>query len=218
MIDVIITSMNRHDLLKRTLDSLVEINNYPINQVLIFEDAYDGLSIGQRNDLLNLVSCYEGSLFTLINLGGKVGQLAAIDELYDRVETEFVLHLEDDWETLKDGFIAEAIEIMNNNPNIVTVSGRGRELRDFNGHPNKEGILDLDFFGWSGWSYAPSMHRLSDYRKIGSYSTYTKWNEKTPWEAEKRIGNFYKNLNQYSYVTETKYFQHIGNNRSTLKR
>jgi hypothetical protein len=215
MIDVIITSMNRHDLLKRTLDSFMEINNYPVNQVLIFEDNYDALSVEARNNLITLVSSYEGSLFTLINLGGKAGQLAAIDELYDRVEMPFVLHLEDDWETLKDGFVIEALDILHNNPTVATVSGRGRDIRDFNGHPQKNGVLDLDFHGWSGWSYAPNLHRLSNYRKIGSYSTYTKWNEKTPWECEKRIGNFYKNLGQHSFVTETKYFNHIGKNRST---
>lgn len=145
------------------------------------------------------------------------GQLIAIDLLMNNVNTEYYLHLEEDWECLQDGFIEEAINILRANHDILSVSLRGNSHAAHNGHPiqNVNGVFMLgkNYMGrWDGFSYAPSVRRKKDFIACQSITT---WNKETPYFCEADIGRYYSRLGWNFATTKTKYFNHIGNNSST---
>jgi hypothetical protein len=144
--------------------------------------------------------------------GGNKGQVHAIDQLMSYVQTDFYLHLEDDWECLEFGFIPEAIALLSD-INICQINGRGRSPKALNGHPVKEGFLSNDYMGWNGWMYAPTVNRTYAYNQLREYRLHSDWNPHQPWMSEKQIGSKFKGL---KYVTEKTYFKHIGEN-STFK-
>lgn len=206
-IDCIITSVGRHDLLDKTLESLFKYNIENLNRVYVYEDS------DQDDSFCEVIEKYP-----VIPIFGtkNMGQIHAIDELMKRVETELYMHLEDDFESVEFGFIPEAVALMTRNFEIGCVSGRGRAPLSFNGHPNINGILKKGFQGWSGWSYAPTVHRLEDYMALGSYAKHTSYDKRQPWLSEKTIGNLILDSRRCAYLTEKTYFLHRGNGRTTL--
>jgi hypothetical protein len=106
-VTIVITSCNRPDLLKKTIDSFLAFNTYPIHQWIISEDS------GIPN--VNLEVMNEHPEFIWINAEKRRGQICSIDEAYSRVTTDYVFHLEDDWETYRDGAIFESVKILPSN-------------------------------------------------------------------------------------------------------
>lgn len=142
------------------------------------------------------------------------GQLQAIDSLMECVSTPFYLHLEEDWECLSDGFVEDAISILDSDPNILSVSLRGNGLKPHNGQRTtlEDGIyLMVDDGDWSGYSYAPAIRRIKDYVRCQGI---TKWNSKTPYICEKEVGRYYANQGWVFATTEKQYFTHIGYGRT----
>lgn len=62
------------------------------------------------NDAIEKLSKVYKNITWILTLEN-VGQLAAIDVAYKFIETEYYLHLEDDWVFLKPGYIEYAINI-----------------------------------------------------------------------------------------------------------
>jgi hypothetical protein len=205
-IDCILTSANRHDLLDKTLESLFKFNIESLNRVFVYEDS-------DKDDSF----CEVVEKYPVIPIFGtkNMGQIHALDELMKHVETPLYLGLEDDFQSTQFGFIPEAVALMRNEE-IGCVSGRGREPLSFNGHPNTNGILKKGFQGWSGHSWAPTVHRLEDYLSLGSYAKHTGYDKRQPWLSEKTIGNLILDSRRYAYLTEKTYFLHRGNGRTTL--
>ena len=100
-VTVVITSCNRIDLLKKTIESFLDYNTYPIHEFIIVEDS------GIKSVNSDLIKTYPD--FNWINSGVNEGQILSIDKAYSRVKTKYIFHLEDDWETYKDGFIKDSI-------------------------------------------------------------------------------------------------------------
>jgi hypothetical protein len=208
-IDCIITSCSRHDLLDKTLESLFKYNIESLNRVFVYEDS------DQDDSFIAVVEKYP--VVPIFGTRNK-GQIHALDELMKRVETPLYCGIEDDWVCTQFGFIPEAVALMTRNFEIGCVSGRGREPLSFNGHPNTNGILKKGFQGWSGHSWAPTVHRLEDYMALGSYAKHTGYDKRQPWLSEKTIGNLILDSRRYAYLTEKTYFRHIGTgDRTTLK-
>ncbi len=214
-VDCIITSCGRFDLLEDTLDSLLRFNSKHLNNIFVYDD-YGVMTKDMLKDFYSLVDMYSGIPSVKITRGSEnIGQVAAIDFLRKHVRTDYYLHLEDDWKCMKEGFIPEAIKAME--LGAVCVIGRGRNPRAMNGHPNTDGWLK-EWNGWSGWCYAPTLHKNLDAR----YSDFVTWDEKKPWEAEKKIGGMYIpttfGVEQLgAYLLPDTYFIHTGNGRTTLK-
>lgn len=206
-VDCIITSCRRHDLLDKTLAALFKYNNESLATVYVYEDS------DADDSFIEVVEKYPVyPVFGTVNRG----QIHALDVLLGLVETPLYCGLEDDWICNQFGFIPEAVAVMRN-PDIGVVSGRGREPFAHNGHPIKDGILQKGWNGFSGWSYAPTIHRLEDYLSLGGYAKHTDYDPKLPWLSEKTIGNILLNSKRHAYATEKTYFSHIGGNgRSTL--
>jgi hypothetical protein len=166
---LVVTSCNRHELLRRTLDSFIKYADIPPVHTVIVEDgevdAPDWMECSHQKD--NLPK-------TWITNPSNLGQLANIDRGYSEVKTEYLFHCEDDWEFFETGFVRESYEILADYPAVSRV-----------------GLLDTDqiipviddprfpfriaqpyFHGfWGGMSWQPGLRRLSDYKKVfGTFS------------------------------------------------
>lgn len=170
-ITLCITSFNRWELLKECIDTLLKINTYPINKWIISEDSGD-------EEMLIKIKANYGELFNNILFSNKLGQCKSIDNMYNLVDTKYILHLEDDYTfSGKFNFISEAIDILENNANITRVGithSCPKEWMDIkeNGTFNmmKDNIMDF----WCGFSFTPGLIRKSDYNKIfpNGYNEY----------------------------------------------
>lgn len=174
-----LTSCERFDLLSRTIDSFVKLNTYPINQYLISEDS------GKREVGKQIIQKY-GHFVTLVFNSPKIGQLRSIDRLYNMVDadTQYIMHMQDDWGF--DGnpnFLTQAIDVLEADPNVNMIWVRHRH--DFE-HPYEDEVkitpngtnylyVQTNFQDkWHGFSFNPTIIRVSDYRKFfpNGYSEY----------------------------------------------
>lgn len=203
MIDVVMTEYNRPNLMRRTLAS---IDFRVVNKVVIHRDGMKPEP--QYYDLHQQIE----TIFSPT----RVGQVIAHDKLMQYVTTEYALATEEDFLCVGDldAGIKEAIEILEKYPDCASVSLRGTNPRDHNGHTGAwvDGVyrLDIDYKTWSGWSWAPSLRRTSDYKRIGSYASITTWSPKYPWNSERDIGHAYRRLGMWCAATTEKIFDHIG--------
>jgi hypothetical protein len=103
---------------------------------------------------------------------------ACKDMLYSRVQTEFIMHLEDDWlcTSTSSDFIQRAKEVLSANDNILQVWLR--PPYDCSGHPLEDGVLGSEharfrllrtgYQGeWHGYSDNPNLRRKREYLLLG---------------------------------------------------
>jgi hypothetical protein len=162
-----ITSCNRHDLLKRTLDSFIRHTDLLPTTTVILEDS-DAPPPAWINAMPYCAVL--GRLKWRTN-GQRRGQIFSLDSLYAEVDTPYVFHLEDDWEFIRGGdFMRRSFITLERFPLVSAVSLRGA---DCNGHP-----LVSDFpcglqqkpgweGGWGGYSFNPGLRRMSDLKMFG---------------------------------------------------
>ena len=97
-VTLFVTSCGRHDLLKRTLASFVHYNTYPIKEVILCKDSgIDGCADYAKNILPYPTTIY-------YNLP-RIGQMKTIEKYTKFVKTNYVFHLEDDYDFFDGGFI-----------------------------------------------------------------------------------------------------------------
>lgn len=206
-VTVVITSCNRLDLLYTTLHSFIRFNTYPIHKIIIIDDSGIPNVLQSLKGVNDLIICVENE----INLG----QIKSIDKAYAMVETDYVFHCEDDWEFHREGFVEASKTMLEKRPNCI--NHWIRDPKDTNGHPHKQGILRLNHKGsWHGFTFNPTLKRMSDYNKIGSYGKYTHWNKYQGWRSEAKIGEIYKRLGYVATIGTQGYVRHIGENRHVI--
>ena len=174
-ITFVVTSAGRFDLLETTLDSFFECNSAAIARYILVEDR-GGAAV------LDVLKKYPAKFDVMIN-EPPIGAIAGVDRAYQAVATPYIFHCEDDWRFFRSGFVEESMALLEGFPNISTVLSRRRgqspmsdliyqgELTTYRGiafrfaprlaHPH-----------WLGYSFNPGLRRLSDYRKIGSFSRW----------------------------------------------
>jgi hypothetical protein len=176
---LVVTSCDRWELLKETLDSLIECNCGGIKP-----DATIIIEGSGREDKPKWYTSnwpyYESNLgkITWISNVGRKGQIYSIDKAYSQVKTDYIMHWEDDWKTIKGGdWMQRSRAILDKYPSIIQVSLRGNtgwhQLID---QPPYEGFkIAMPYWhgGWGGLAFNPGLRRTSDYRKIGSYGRHT---------------------------------------------
>jgi hypothetical protein len=113
-ITLFITSCGRPELLKRTLESFVKFNTYPIKEAIICEDSGINGIVDFVKDILPfpVIFCYNNI---------RIGQMKTIEKYTQLIKTPYVFHLEDDYEFFDSGFIELSLEIMNSDPKISQV-------------------------------------------------------------------------------------------------
>lgn len=170
---IICTSCDRFDLLEQTLDSFFALNNYLYVAFHIHNDSVNSVPI-------ELKEKYKKKDITW-HEGVKRGLGASWDYLINLVETEYFFNLEDDW--LFQGnanFIVDGIDILETDMPVNQVWIRN--IKDHK-HPLSEitsalinnlnsRIIQTDFKhviptkDWCGFSFNPSVRRLSDWKKF----------------------------------------------------
>lgn len=210
MVTVVLTSCGRIFELKKTIASFNKYNTFPIHEFIIAEDS------GNRAMHSEVKKLYPD--YTHIFHPKNVGLVNNIDSGYAQVKTEFIFHLEDDWEFTRPGFIEKSLEILLCYPSIMQVWIRA--IGDTNGHPvqpkkyyagNTEFMLvadNVDEGRWHGFTWNPGLRRLSDYQKIGPYSKVTP--DLKAGEREMIIGLLYHKKGFRAAILPEGYVHHIG--------
>jgi hypothetical protein len=167
-----ITSYDRFDLLKQTIDSFISLNTYPIERIAIIEDS-------TKQDIKNKILQEYGDKVDLIFNENRIGQAPAIDKLYNTVTTKYIFHTEDDYlYSGNSNFIKESIDLLEEREDVHQVWVK--HFSDFAGEScnqfennilqtvggTKYKMLKSPFYGWCGFSWFPGLRRLEDYHKI----------------------------------------------------
>jgi hypothetical protein len=206
-ITLVITSCGRWDLLNSTLLSLFRYADLPFAATIITEDS------GHKMPL-NPAHYGDPGLVTIIDERPRVGQIASVDRAYALVNTPYIFHCEDDWEFHRAGFLRESLEVLAQDPKCINHWLRGRN--DTNGHPvDGDRVRAGHGRGWYGFSFNPTLKRLSDYRLIGTYGTVSAWDPRDPGSAECAIGQRYHQLGYHTTIARQGYVRHIGEGRHT---
>jgi GT2 family glycosyltransferase len=176
----VLTSCGRFDLLDKTLRSFFKFNTYPIEKFIIIDDSGYANAHAMISRTLDQLKLYESPEFLILINEKNVGQVKSINLAYAHVKTQYIFHMEDDWEFYAGGFIEESLPVLQNYPWIITVWLRAHN--DTNGHP-LEHIQELPFplltlgyaSRWHGFTWNPSLRRLKNYKLIdgeAASSTY----------------------------------------------
>jgi hypothetical protein len=113
-VTLFITSCGRKNLLKKTLESFVKFNTYPIKEVILCEDSGLLGIVDFAKDILPypVIFCYNKE---------RIGQMKTIEKYTALIKTPYVFHLEDDYEFFDYGFIELSFKILDSDKNITQV-------------------------------------------------------------------------------------------------
>jgi hypothetical protein len=174
-ITIIVTSCDRHDLLRDTMYSFIQVHcgGMRPDHCIVVEDGAAPVPQWLQIDF----NSYGASLGSIewFNNGFRRGQVASIDRTYSLVTTDYIFHLEDDWHFNEGDFMRESMEILEHYPEIIQVSLRGdtgwHRLIESPPYPFR---IAMPYWGndWGGLSWNPGLRRLSDYKRIGSYGCH----------------------------------------------
>lgn len=212
----VVTSCGRPDLLERTLASFFAFNTNPLDRLIVVED-------GPRDATLGVTQRFRDRRITWIGTERRAGQIEAIDLAYSLVDSEFIFHLEDDWEFFAPGFIEKSRAVLEADPSCLQVWLRA--LDDTNGHPLTPDVewvgdvevrkLTLGYLDvWHGFSFNPGLRRTADYRRIGSYSRYVGFDPYNRGRSEAGLSELYRDLGMYALILADNegrgYVRHLG--------
>ena len=201
-VTLFITSCGRPTLLRRTLESFVKYNTYPIKEVILCEDSGIKGVVDFARDILAypIRFCYNDV---------RMGQMKTIETYTPLITTPYVFHLEDDYEFFDSGFIELSLEILQSDSNITQVlledEQHNYDVIDIN-HPLCYKLMthheEYNKDGWTGnygdgplscFSWRPSLKRIEIQKLRMPYQ---------PWDDEYTIQLHINKLNMYSVVTK----------------
>jgi len=174
-ITMVITSCGRQDLLKETLNSFEEFSPNTLDELIIVEDG------PTSNEFVKEILTSVPKITLLNSPVERRGQLLNIEWAYSLVTTPYIFHCEDDWKFTKPKFIEDSYKILEEFPDCLLVHLRSHRDQWQESHnrswiEDKEYKLgDLSYWktrpwithdGGFGFTFNPSLRRLSDYNKI----------------------------------------------------
>ncbi|MGE0409428.1 MAG: glycosyl transferase family 2 [Amphiplicatus sp.] len=167
----VLTSCGRFDLLARTLQSFYAHVDLPPAAAIVIEDSGD-------RAVEDVVRPLGRDIAILIN-DPRLGQMKSIDRAYQKVETPYIFHCEDDWEFIRTGFIADSFALLDALPDVSAVNLRARAalnrlLRDAPRLRHEA----IDYFlsdpkrhpEYFGYSFNPGLRRRADYERLGPFA------------------------------------------------
>lgn len=208
-VTVFITSCGRPKLLRRTIESFVKYNTYPIKEVILCEDSGVKGIVDFAKDIFPypVIFCYNDV---------RSGQMKTIERYTPLIKTPYVFHLEDDYEFFDYGFIELSFKIMDSDKNIAQVL-----LEESQYNYNKEDINNplcykLVCKGYhnetlSCFSWRPSLRKIEIQKLRMPYQ---------PWDDEYTIQLLMNKLGYYSVISTERLYKegtkgfcvNIGNN------
>lgn len=159
-----VTSCNRHDLLKATLESFYAVVDQEPQELIVYEDS----DAEMPEFLKEFIWKVRGLKW--ISGGTRRGQAFACAKLINEATKDFVFWCEDDWlfHNRISPFMRESKEILNQCPEIIQVTLRGNT----GWHPLEKRVdglwIPVAYWQerWGGWSWNPGLRRLSDCQAI----------------------------------------------------
>lgn len=201
-----LTIGRRPFLLRQTLESLLPLAKF--QQIIAINDFGDI----ESNEVFKEL-CPSG---ILISLGVNMGHHRAVDAMYSKVETPYILHCEDDWLFESDLALDDAICLLQSTPTIGSVCLR--KVSDFGFTEDevkktvlqeKSGVkyrrLDGMHDQWHGFTFNPHVISIDEWKKIGPYSNYKK---------ERHISRKFRSLGKHVAYLEAGSCIHIGQDDS----
>lgn len=171
-VTAVLTSCGRFGLLDQTLRSFLAHETAPLSRFILIEDSGD-------EGVRDVVRAIDPGIEVLVN-PIRIGQHAAIDRAYAQVSTPLVMHLEDDW-LFSGPVVADGCAILAAHPEVSVVSGRFMDDFGYPGPlPPLERLGEVAYRripralhpGWFGYSFAPGMRRLAEWRRFGPFARY----------------------------------------------
>lgn len=173
-ITLVITSCDRHDLLKVTIDSFIATMDAPPQATIIVEDSHAPMPEWLRENIHEYAARI--GKITWVQNEGRHGQVYSIDRAYELVKTDYIFHCEDDWQFVERNYLRDSKALLDKYPKIIQVSLRGdtgwHQLIDLPGYEGCKIAMPGWHGHWGGISWNPGLRRLSDYKKIGSYGRH----------------------------------------------
>jgi hypothetical protein len=221
-VTAVLTACNRADLLERTLDSFFKMNTYPLKRFIIIED---GMNFG-CNDFVK--EKYDFPIELIYN-NPKLRAIKSVDQAYSLVDTEYIFHMEEDWEFYNPGFIEDSMAVLEADPNIIQVWLRGLEDHTLN-HPyypdryeiNGKQLVMNQYAGvWGGYSLNPCLVRLSDWKQLpngyNGLERITPPEQSGGWALECDISVEYIKQGKITMRFVEGYMEHIGWDRHIVE-
>lgn len=170
------TSYSRFDFLKKSLDSFLNINTYPIDRIVIIEDS---TKLIMKEKILKEF----GDKIELIFNDTNIGQARSIDKMYNTVTTDYIFHTEEDYfYTGNPNFIKDSMDILEErsdlhqvwcrNWNNYAVTHGGTFADQFESSELKTTtdvsyrLIREHYLGWSGFTWNPGLRRTIDYKTM----------------------------------------------------
>lgn len=165
----------RPELLRETLLSMNPLLRH--YRVLAVNDFGD--------DATNEVFCTDCPHGELLSLGEHVGHHRAVDHMYDRVKTEFILHCEDDWKFHDLNFLGQSIDVLRASNNLSMVCLRSLSDFEFTNEDfakkleirlGESRLADMTRLHdqWHGFTFNPHLARAELWRSLGGFSSFKK--------------------------------------------
>lgn len=207
-VTLVITACGRPHLLKRTLESFMKYNTYPIIEGFIIEDS------GQPNinDFAHEIVNFP---LTIIYNEKRMGQMFSLEKVYTQVKTDYIFHCEEDWEFYNPNFIEHSFQILDDDPNITSVHLRSYEDQISRYNLNLEHI-QKDFY-----NIVETIKGTDSDKRAGAVFFFNPglrhrkvFMAKIPYDkdCEGTIGYYLDSIGMYSAITKNKdgYVRHIG--------
>jgi hypothetical protein len=205
-VTVFITSCGRPKLLRRTIESFVKYNTYPIKEVILCEDSAKEGIVDFAKDIFPypVVFCYNEV---------RSGQMKTIERYTPLIKTPYVFHLEDDYEFFDYGFIELSFKIMDTDKHIAQVLLE--ESQYYNDKVDIHNPLCYKIVGRSGdmscFSWRPSLKKIEIQKLRMPYE---------PWDDEFTVQLLMNKLGYYSVISTERLYKegtkgfciNIGNN------
>lgn len=160
-----VTSCNRHDLLRTTLESFYEMVDLEPQELIIYEDS----DVPMPEWLSTPIWRQRG--LNWIAGGERRGQVFAVARLIQEAQYEYTFWLECDWLFQRDRFpfMAESKKILDAHPEIILVSLRGdtgwHPLVSDERYPFK--IAEPYWRGvWGGYAHNPGLRRTQELKHL----------------------------------------------------
>ncbi len=174
-VDLCLTIGRRPSLLRQTLESLLFRANF--KQIIAINDFRDQ----ETNDVFKEL-CPAG---ILINLDEQIGHHRAVDLMYSKVNSPYILHCEDDWIFTSDLMLDESIQLLQEGKDIGSVCLRTIEDSNLNSQDKSKAVvqeingikfcrLDGLHKQWHGYTFNPHVTSLSQWKNFGPYSAFKK--------------------------------------------
>lgn len=201
-VTICITMGLRPDHLQASIESLgPELRKLPIVAINDFGDE-------PTNEKFKEI-CPHGEL---VKLGERVGHMRAVDAIYKRVRTPYILHIEDDWEFTRVDFLDDAKTVLGASDKITSVCFRSMSDIKVN-KKNRPNIMQTEYEGvavtrldttsdeWYGHSFNPHLARKSLWQELGGFSQF---------RGEGVISRHFRKIGRHNVLLNPGACHHIG--------